>query len=59
MQNPKFYSLEEVATHNSELDCWTVINGKVFNLTPFVQDHPMGAQMLKAAGIDGTELFSN
>ena len=57
-ENPKYYTLEEVAQHNSELDCWTVINGRIYNITPFVKSHPGGKKILKAAGIDGTELFS-
>ena len=51
------YTLEEVAQHNSELDCWTVVNGKVYNIAPFISSHPGGKKILKAAGIDGTEIF--
>jgi cytochrome b involved in lipid metabolism len=47
-----------VAQHNSELDCWTVVDGRVYNLAPFVSQHPGGRKILKAAGIDGTEIFS-
>ena len=50
--------MEEVAQHNSELDCWTVIGGKIYNIAPFVSQHPGGKKILKAAGKDGTELFS-
>lgn len=57
-ENPKQITLEELAKHNSEFDCWTVVNGKVYNLTQFVKMHPGGKKILKAIGIDGTEIFS-
>ncbi len=50
--------MEEVAAHDSEIDCWTVVNGKVYNITPFVKTHPGGRKILRAAGKDGTEIFS-
>ena len=52
------YTLEEVAQHNSELDCWTVIDGSVYNIAPFISSHPGGRKILQAAGKDGTEIFS-
>ena len=41
------------------MDCWTVVDGKVYNLTPFVKMHPGGKAILRAQGIDGTEIFRN
>jgi cytochrome b involved in lipid metabolism len=35
-----------------------VVDGRVYNLAPFVSQHPGGRKILKAAGIDGTEIFS-
>ena len=53
------YSTVEVAKHNSEKDCWTIVDNKVYNLTSFVSGHPGGKAILKACGVDGTELFKN
>lgn len=49
---------KELQKHNTKDDMWTVINGKVFNLTPYIPFHPGGENILKAvAGRDGTALF--
>jgi cytochrome b involved in lipid metabolism len=49
--------MEEVMKHNSDLDSWTVIDGKVYNLSPFVKMHPEGKAILAASGIDGSQIF--
>eukprot|EP01101_Sappina_pedata_P010716 TRINITY_DN6830_c0_g1_i1.p1 TRINITY_DN6830_c0_g1~~TRINITY_DN6830_c0_g1_i1.p1 ORF type:complete len:140 (-),score=38.44 TRINITY_DN6830_c0_g1_i1:31-450(-) len=52
-------SLEELASHNTIEDAWTAINGRVFNISPYLKFHPGGADILMtAAGKDGTKLFS-
>jgi cytochrome b involved in lipid metabolism len=54
------YTLDQVAMHKTQTDCWTAINGKVYNLTPFVTKHPGGVDnIIKVCGIDGTTLFAN
>lgn len=53
------YTLADVAKHASPKDCWTTVNGNVYNLTPFVGKHPGGEAILKVCGIDGTKLFMN
>ncbi|KAL4421197.1 hypothetical protein ABPG77_010072 [Micractinium sp. CCAP 211/92] len=52
-------TMEEVARHNTREDCWTVLRGKVYNITPYLRFHPGGIPMLlKVAGRDGTALFN-
>ena len=52
------YTLSEVAQHNSRSDCWTVIDGNVYDVSSFVSGHPGGTVIAKACGIDGTELYN-
>ncbi len=36
----KPYTLEEIATHNSERDAWMVVRGVVFDVTDYIIFHP-------------------
>ncbi len=54
----KSYTLAEVAKHSTKTDCWTTVNGNVYNLTSFVTKHPGGDKILKICGIDGTATFT-
>lgn len=51
-------SPEELAKHNTETDCWIAFRGLVYNVTPYMEFHPGGAdELMRAAGTDGTQLF--
>jgi cytochrome b involved in lipid metabolism len=57
-ENEKTYTMEEISKHNSRESCWSVIRGKVYDLTNFIYKHPGGAdKILKICGKDGTDLF--
>eukprot|EP01116_Phalansterium_solitarium_P020413 TRINITY_DN6006_c0_g1_i1.p1 TRINITY_DN6006_c0_g1~~TRINITY_DN6006_c0_g1_i1.p1 ORF type:complete len:250 (-),score=59.72 TRINITY_DN6006_c0_g1_i1:493-1242(-) len=52
----RVYTAEEVAEHRSARDCWMIINGCVYDITPYIGHHPGGSRaLLKFAGRDGTE----
>ncbi|KAL4557212.1 hypothetical protein LXL04_035385 [Taraxacum kok-saghyz] len=56
----KTFVFGEVAKHNKTLDCWLIISGKVFDVTPFMEDHPGGSEVLLAAtGKDATNDFED
>ena len=40
-------TLGKVALHNMESDCWTVIQGHVYDITGFMDSHPGGKGLLK------------
>lgn len=48
----------EVAKHDSANDCWSIVKGKVYDLTSFVSRHPGGQSEIKAiCGRDGSSSF--
>lgn len=52
-------SAEDVAQHSTAEDCWTIVDGNVYDVTPFVSRHPGGlAAISQICGVDGTEQFS-
>ena len=58
MDNSKIFTLSEVAQHKFKKDCWFVINGRVLNVTQFLDEHPGGEEiLLERAGKDATENF--
>ncbi|KAL1329286.1 hypothetical protein HN51_046408 [Arachis hypogaea] len=42
----KIFTFEDVAKHNHKNDCWLIINGKAYDVTPFLDDHPGGDEVL-------------
>ncbi|KAA8910346.1 hypothetical protein TRICI_004144 [Trichomonascus ciferrii] len=50
--------LSEVGKHNTKESCWVIIQGKVYDVTRFLKEHPGGQKaILKLAGKDATEEF--
>ncbi|KIR68597.1 L-mandelate dehydrogenase [Cryptococcus bacillisporus CA1873] len=54
----KLVSFEEVQKHNKREDCWVIIDGKIYDVTDFLDNHPGGAEIIVAnAGKDATKIF--
>ncbi|PAV58821.1 hypothetical protein WR25_08829 [Diploscapter pachys] len=50
----------EVACHCVPEDVWMIIGNEVFDLTPFLEEHPGGMEiLLEFAGGDATDAFES
>ncbi|KAF8014260.1 hypothetical protein BT93_H0181 [Corymbia citriodora subsp. variegata] len=59
-ESKKVFTLAEVSEHNNSKDCWLIIDGKVYNVTNFLEDHPGGDEvLLSATGKDATDDFED
>lgn len=54
----KAISLEELQKHNKVNDCWVAIDGGVYDVTKFLDDHPGGKKvLLNEGGKESTKKF--
>ena len=56
-RDTRSFTAEEVGRHTKEDDVWIILKGKVYDVTPYVNEHPGGAAILRNAGGDSTEGF--
>ncbi|KAK3638080.1 hypothetical protein LTR56_013290 [Elasticomyces elasticus] len=50
---------EEVAQHNNRESCWVIVDGRAYDVTEFLPEHPGGPKIiLKYAGKDATEEYA-
>ena len=56
---PAGYTMEQVKANNSSSKCWSAINGKVYDLTNWINSHPGGPGAITSlCGNDGTSSFN-
>ncbi|XP_028812611.1 cytochrome b5 type B [Denticeps clupeoides] len=56
----KFYTRDEIQSHNLSKDTWLIIHDKVYDVTAFLEEHPGGEEvLLEQAGGDATESFED
>lgn len=46
--HPRSISVPELRSHRMKDDAWTCINGRVYNISHYVEYHPGGADMILA-----------
>eukprot|EP00163_Fabomonas_tropica_P002232 TRINITY_DN11679_c0_g1_i1.p1 TRINITY_DN11679_c0_g1~~TRINITY_DN11679_c0_g1_i1.p1 ORF type:complete len:338 (-),score=43.04 TRINITY_DN11679_c0_g1_i1:140-1153(-) len=51
------YTSTEVSKHSSTDDAWVIIDGKVYNITTFIDDHPGGDVLEEYLGGDASEVM--
>jgi len=53
-------TVAELKKHQQEEDCWLVIDGKVYDVSEFTEEHPGGEQLIMDMwGKDATEGFNS
>src|ERR1700743_2090712 len=56
----KIYAEDDLAPHNSLKSCWVTRNGKVYDVTEFLADHPGGEELIiKYGGKDVGEAMTD
>ena len=49
----------EVAKHTIDTDCWTIVENNVYDITPYIPNHPGGKKnIMRACGTDSTAMFT-
>ncbi len=55
--NKDIFTTAEIAEHNTETDCWLLIDEKVYDATDYIASHPGGTAILQGCGTDATTIF--
>ena len=50
------YTIQEVLKHNTESDCWIIINNIIYNVTNFLNKHPGGVSSIAKVGRAGNDV---
>ena len=53
----KTFTLTDISSHNTENDCWMAIDGKVYDVTAYIQMH--NPAIIDGCGADATSLFGS
>lgn len=55
----KQITMDQVTKHADQNSCWMVIEGNVYDATPFISGHPGGEAILLGCGKDATSMFNS
>jgi hypothetical protein len=57
---PSGYTMTQVRQHASAASCWSAVNGSVYDLTSWINQHPGGSEaILGLCGRDGSATFND
>lgn len=51
------YTLSDVAKHNNQSSCWMAIDGKVYDFTSYIPQHP-NTDIVDGCGKDATSMYN-
>ncbi|MBU0660871.1 cytochrome b5 domain-containing protein [Patescibacteria group bacterium] len=51
-------SLSDIQKHNTKEDCWTAIDGKVYDISPYIALGVHKPVIVKGCGIDSSAMFA-
>ncbi|MCX6719237.1 MAG: hypothetical protein NTZ38_02580 [Candidatus Taylorbacteria bacterium] len=58
-KTPNGYTMAQIKAHATASNCWTAVNGKVYDVTPWINQHPGGTRaIISMCGIDGSSAFN-
>jgi cytochrome b involved in lipid metabolism len=53
------YTTTDVSLHATSTDCWSIVNGHVYDLTSYIDQHPGGKKaVMQTCGIDASNAFN-
>ncbi len=53
------YTTADVALHATSTDCWSIVNGYVYDFTSFINQHPGGKKaVMQTCGVDASGAFN-
>lgn len=56
----KQYTMADIAKHADATSCWSTVDGKVYDLTAWIDQHPGGSgAILSMCGVDGSSAFND
>lgn len=54
----KSYTLSDVKQHSSRSDCWTIIDGQVYDLSAYIASGQHNPKIIDGCGLDSTNMFN-
>lgn len=58
MGDEKVLKKEEIALHSDNTDCWVIVNGKAWDVTQYLVNHPGGADGIIPVTLNNKNSYS-